>query len=126
MVSITAQNILDENNYTVSDISKVNLERLIDNATRYVNLHADRSIATMAGTAESKTVSMTDEESAVVKPVIILLIRAYKDRGPNTAISGLSVSQIISDPQYSLFKDAVDKGVERLKNVDREWKNAFI
>lgn len=124
MASITAQNILDENNYTTSDISLANLERLIDNAIYYVELATNRSIAKMSGTAGSKTVSVADEEVSVVKACVILMLRAYLDRGPNTAISGLSISTLISDPQYTLYKDMIEKGVEQLRESD--WSGAFI
>ena len=115
MTSITAQQILDENNYTVSDISKTHLEYLIDNAINYVNLETGNSMSNMSGPAESKTVSVTSNQAAVVKPLIALLLRAYLDRGPNVAVGGLTVTTLLGDPQFALFKDMVDKGMNQLR-----------
>jgi len=117
MTSITAQNILDENGYTTSDISLINCERLIDNAIDYINLMSDRNISNLAGTEGSKTVNVNSEEAPIIKFLAGLLVRAYKDKGPNTAISGLSVTTLIQDPQYDLLKGAVEKGIQRLREI---------
>ena len=114
MATITAQLILDENNYTDDDITLTNLEYLIDNAINYVNLQTGLSISNLSGTAESKTVTVTSNESTVIKSLAVLMIRAYKDRGPQVGIQGLSVSTVIADPQYSLFMKVVDDGIKRL------------
>jgi hypothetical protein len=121
MATITAQLILDENNYTDGDITLTNLEYLIDNAINYVNLQTGLSISNLSGTAESKTVTVTSNESTVIKSLTVLMVRAYKDRGPNMGLSGLSVATLTSDPQYSLFIKIVDDGIKRLcgQNFDR-------
>ena len=118
MATLTAQNLLDANNYTVSDVSLINTELLIDQATRWVSLMTGRSIGAMGGTAGSKTVSMEDDELAVVSPLAALMVRAYVDRGPNTAISNLSVSTVVADPQYSLFKELVFQGLPALREME--------
>ena len=110
-----AQRILDENNYTVSDISHVNLEYLIDNAIDYVNMQAGTSIADLAGTAENKSLTASNAQVFVVKTLSALMIRAYKDKGPQVGVAGLSVSQIITDPHYSLFTKLLEHAIERLK-----------
>ena len=111
MVTITAQNILDENNYTITDISLVNAESLIDNAINYVNLRAGLSMSAMSGTAGSKTASLTGNQSVIVKLLSTLMVRAYVDRGPNTTVGGLSVTSIINDPQYALYSTMIEAGI---------------
>ena len=111
MATFTAQNLLDENNYTTSDISLVNAERLVNNAIHYVELETGLSLADMA----TQTVTVTDGEETIIKSLAVLMIRAYLDRGPNAAIGGLSVTSVLADPQYALFKDLLDSGINRLR-----------
>jgi hypothetical protein len=107
MATITAQNILDENNYTVADISLVNLAALIDNAINYVNLRAGLSMTTTVG----GSVTLTGNQSVVVKLLSTLMLRAYLDRGPNTGLGGLSVNSVITDPQYALYSAMIEAGI---------------
>ena len=115
MATITAQNILDENNYTTSDISLVNTELLCNNAINYINLRTGLSISNMA----TQTVTVTNNQAPIIVMLTGLLIKAYKDRGPNIAIGGLGVSTVIQDPQYQLFKDMIDSGINSLSA--RSW-----
>ena len=114
-ISNIAQQILDENNYTEADISKTNLEYLIDNAIDYINLVAGTSIADLSGTAGSKSLTATENEIVAIKLLTVLLLRAYKDRGPNASVAGLNVSAVINDPQYTLYKELFDLAVARLR-----------
>ena len=116
-VAVTAQIVLDENNYTVTDISLVNLEKLIDNAINYINLNANTTITALAGDAGSKTVNVDRLEAPVVKNLAALLIRAYKDRGPQAGLGGLTVTSVTSDPQYQLFTDEIKAGISRLQTL---------
>jgi hypothetical protein len=107
MATITAQNILDENNYTVADISLTNLAALIDNAINYVNLRAGLSMATTVG----GSATLTGNQSVVVKLLSTLMLRAYLDRGPNTGLGGMSVNSVITDPQYNLYSAMIEAGI---------------
>jgi len=113
MVTVTtiAQRILDENNYTVADISIVKLEYLIDNAVDYINLLSGRSIAHVSG----NNLTADYDEIMVVKILSALMIRAYKDRGPSVSGGPLNVAAVISDPQYRLFTKIVNQGINRLR-----------
>lgn len=115
MATVTAQRVLDENNYTVSDISLTNLEYLIDNVIDYINLETGLSISNLSGTAGSKSVTVTSGQSPIIKLLSALMIRAYKDRGPQSSIAGFSVVAVLADPQYQLFKELTDKGINRLR-----------
>ena len=116
MTTITniAQRILDENNYTTSDITTTNVEYLIKNAVDHINTQTGRTISftPSAGTA---SLTAQDDEMPYIKNLTALMIRAYKDRGPNTAIGGLAVSSLTNDPQYSLFLKLLDDGIQRLR-----------
>jgi hypothetical protein len=114
VITDVAQRILDENGYTVSDISLLNAEYLVKNAVDYINLQAGTSIA-FVPVAGSENLSASDSEIAVVKPLSALLVRAYVDRGPNTAVSSISASTVTNDPQYTLFMQLVNDGISRLR-----------
>lgn len=108
-----AQQVLDENNYTTSDITIVNLEYLIDNATDYINLMAGTSIANIV----AGSLTATENELLVTKTLAALMIRAYLDRGPNISVGGLSVASVLADPQYDSFTKIVEKGIVQLTVV---------
>ena len=120
-ISNVAQRILDENNYTTSDCNLTNTEYLIDNAVDYVNLQAGTSIADLAGSAESKTLTGTEDEIAIVKVLSSLLLRAYVDKGPNIGVSAVSVAEVTSDPHYRVFMKLFNQGLNRLRgrSIDR-------
>jgi hypothetical protein len=113
VVAAIAQRILDENNY--ASLSLPNVEYIVDNAIDYVNLEAGTSIAVLDGTTPAKTLSGTRDEIIVVKSLSALMVRAYCDRGPNTGIGSLSVTTVMTDPQYNLLTKIVERGIARLK-----------
>ena len=121
MTTITniAQRILDENNYTTSDISIINLEYLIKNVCDEINSECGTSITFTPGSG-TESLTATDAEIVAIKLGAVLYLRAYKDRGPNTAIASLSVSSLTNDPQYSFFSKRFEKALERLKLATRE------
>lgn len=109
-----AQRLLDENNYTVSDISLTNMEYLIKNAVDHINSETGRSISftPSAGTA---SLIASDAEIVTTKNLSVLLLRSYVDRGPNTVISNLSVSAVTNDPQYNVFMQLINTEIMRLR-----------
>ncbi len=125
-VNITAQNVLDENQWTSSDITLAKLETVMDNAINYVNLEANTTIPTMSGTSESKITTLSRSESLAVKLVSALMVRAYKEKGPNVGISSLSVTSIINDPHYTLFSDIAQKSIAKLKTANTVFVESLI
>jgi hypothetical protein len=115
MTTVTdiAERILAENNYTTSDISATNVEYLIRNAIDYINLMAGTSI-TFVPSAGSEDLTASDSEIVLVKTLTALLIRAHLDKGPQVGVGGVSVTAVISDPQYRLFSKIVNQGINRL------------
>lgn len=116
MVDITAQNILDENDYTKPSTTIV--EQLADNAIDHINAQTGLSIQVFrdqAGAAGSRTISVTANASPTVKLLAGLFIRAYNDKGPVATAANINVSTIIADPQYNLFMKIIDQGINRLR-----------
>lgn len=111
MTTITdvAARIKTENNYT--DPADATVEYLIDNAVDFINMEAGTTIAHVS----SNDLTASDSELVVVKSLSVLMLRAYKDRGPDTAVAGLSVSTVLADPQYDLFTKLVFRGINRLR-----------
>jgi hypothetical protein len=111
--TLTAQMVLDENNYTKPSLAIG--ESLIDKSIDYVNLLTGRHISFMAGTAGSKTCTLLTGEYSVVHMLASLMFRAYNDKSPNITLGSLSVNLILQDPQFALFKPAIDEGIVRLR-----------
>ena len=111
MVTITAAQMQAETGY--SDMNPTNVEYLIDNAIDYVNTECGTSISNLSGSPSSVTV--TAGQSAALKPLIVLLMRAKKDKGPNVGLPGVSVSTLIADPQYSLQMQLWQSSLNRLR-----------
>jgi len=112
-----AQWILDKNNMTTSDanITLAHLEDLIDDAIDYINLEAGTSIADLSGSAGSKSLVGTENEITVVKALSALCLRGFTDQGPNVAVGGLNINEIVSDPHYRLKSKWVERGINRLR-----------
>jgi len=116
MVEITAALIHSETGYSTDDISTTNLEYLIDNSINYVNLMAGTSISNLSGAvAGSKTVTVTADQAAVLKPLINLLLMAYMDAGQPSTVQGLSVQTTLQTPRYAAMMKLLDEGLLRLR-----------
>ena len=144
MVTITAQNSLDDNNYTVTDISLVAAERLIDKAISYFNLKTGRGVALMDGVAESKTTTCQDDEYGVLEAIITCLFReAVKTylssaSSTNSATSGansvsaggmsasesssvstaISASTAINNPANTILREFIVEGLASLREIE--------
>jgi hypothetical protein len=114
VITDIAQRILDENNYTVSDISLTNLEYIIKNAVDHINAQAGTNIS-FTPAAGAASLIASDIEIITTKNLSTLLLRAYVDRGPNTSVGGLSVTTVANDPQYNIFMELVKDDIIRLR-----------
>ena len=99
--------------YTADDLQTMNNDSGLNNTTRelfmdgvisHINAMTGASIAHFrddtVNAAGSKVVSITDAQEPAFLAGAALMLRAYNDKGPNTAISGQSITAIISDPHY--------------------------
>ncbi len=133
MTTITAQQILDDNNYETTKINSnvttalTRVERLIDRAINHINLQTGSTISNMSGSDGSKTVEVTSNEGAsLVESLASLLVRAYVDKGPNVGLSALTVNTVIADPQYALLSDMIKKDIERLREILTEFDVSIV
>ena len=123
MATITAQILLDQNNWATTDIHATSataltrVEYLIDDAIDYINSQAGTSISNMSGAAGSKTLTVTAAQAPIIKQLAALLVRAYLDKGPNVSVGGLGVSAIVGDPQYKVAMMMVKTGIRRLRGA---------
>ena len=123
MVTITtiAQRLLDENNYTLDDISATNFEYLIDNAIDYINMEAGTSIAALSGSVGSKSLVGSASENVAVKALSVLSLRQHIDRGPYASVGpGVVINSQTSDPQLRLQWMYVKRLIQRLRGRDFE------
>lgn len=117
-VSSIAQRILDENGLILTNFTGLTLtilEYKIDDAIDFVNLQAGTSIAHLAGSAESKSITGTDGQILVVKWLTNLLLKAFKEKGTQANIANMSVTYVVNDPDYKISMMIIDKAIERLK-----------
>lgn len=125
-VANIAQRILDENGYVLTDFTNLTLtilEYKIDDAIDYVNLQAGLTIADLSGAAESKSITATDGQILAVKWLTNLMLKAYKEKGDQAGISGLSVSHVINNPDYAMSTMVIEKAIDRLKELPIVIKN---
>ena len=71
--TLTAASIHALKLVTVSDIAATDLEPIIDQAIGIVNTEVGRDIGYLSGTAGSKTVTVEDEEFAIVSTLTLIL-----------------------------------------------------
>ena len=141
MVTISAQNSLDDNNLTTTDISLVVAERIIDKAISYFNLKTGRTITFMAGVEESKTTTCDEDEYGVLEAIITCMFReAVKTKLSNSdstssstgtsssiGVGSISVSQsssvssaisaaaAINNPANTIYHDFIIEGLRELR-----------
>jgi hypothetical protein len=74
-------------------ISLTDMEYLIDNAVDLINLYTGSSIADLSGAAESKSLTATDNQIAVIKLVASEYLKGYSKDG----LAGFSLSAAVKD-----------------------------
>lgn len=115
MATITniASRMKDENNYTTP--SDTITEYLIDNAIDHINLVAGTSIADLSGSTPTKSLTATENELAVIKTLVSLLLRAWNDKGPQGGTGGVSVTEVTSDPHYRVQMKLFNQSLNYLR-----------
>ena len=116
MTVITAESVKDEFNTTLdSDI----LEAMIDSSIDTVNSDAGLAITYMTGASPNKTVTVTGDQAAAIKPLLAMKIISRQTMGATSqsaSLGGLSYSTSASassggssDVNFTLYKNAIDK-----------------
>jgi len=118
-----AQAIVDEHGYTApDDITLVKLENNIDNVIDYVNLETRSSIADLTGGAGTKSLVCDEKYIPLIKLLSALMVKAYLNKGPDSSMAGLSVSFVVSDPQYVIYRQIIDRSLKLLRLRDGYFK----
>lgn len=115
MVAVTADLVRNSNNYDIGAISDTDLEYLIDECIRWVNLMAGQSMSTMTGVAGAKTVTLTDNQYAVLGMLIPLRVKARLERGAGGGVGSLSMGAVTSDPETGQLKPMVRMALQMLR-----------
>jgi hypothetical protein len=149
--TLTAEIAIEKNGYVVdTDFSEINVEYQIDDLLDYINLLAETSIASMSGTAGSKSVTLSRDENAAVSIGIACMLREAKKTtlsnssstsnstgasssigvGNISASESSSVSASISaasslNSADDLTRQLFEKAIARLKQVVNEIQVSY-
>ena len=122
-VANIAQRILDENGLALTDFPNLTLtilEYKIDDAIDWISLQAGLTIADLSGTAGAKNITATDGQILAVKWLTNLMLKAYKEKGEQVGISGLSVTYVLNDPDYKMSMVIIENAIQSLKELHRK------
>src|SRR3972149_6455936 len=147
----TAAIALSPNGYTEVDITTADAELIIDKAINEINLLADISIPAMTGTAGSKTVYLSRDQSAAVEILVTLMLReAKKTQLSNSSSTGSSsgtsnsvaaggisasesgsVSSSISaasslNSATDFTRELFNKAIDKLRIKGHDWNRSII
>jgi hypothetical protein len=78
MVTVTASTVLSKNGFTTTDFAAIDVENMIDDTIDTINLLADQTITAMAGTAGSKTATLTGPQNTCFYMLISGVLRENK------------------------------------------------
>ena len=119
MVDYTAANLQSINNY--ADLSNETIELLVDGMISYINSECGAGIPhfrdDIINAAGSKVVSITDSQEAAFLAGAALMLRAYNDKGPNVAMQGQSITQVIQDPHYRVWSMLLRGAINRIRGI---------
>ena len=119
MVDYTAANLQSINNY--ADLSNENIELLVDGIISYINSECGAGIPHFrddtVNAAGSKVVSITESQEAAFLAGAALMLRAYNEKGPNVALPGQSITQVIQDPHYRVWSMLLKGAINRLCGI---------
>ena len=113
-----AQRILDENGYTLTDFPNLTLtilEYKIDDSIDYVNSQTGLAIATLSGSAGSKSFVYTAPQNIPVKGLTNLMLKAYKEKGSTVGLGSMNVSYLEANPDFKLSMELMKDIINRLK-----------
>ena len=117
MVDYTAANLQSINNY--ADLSNETIELLVDGMISYINSECGAGIPHFrddaVNAAGSKVVSISDSQEAAFLAGAALTLRAYTQKGPNVAVQGQSITQVIQDPHYTVWNRMLQQSINRLR-----------
>ena len=101
-----------------TSITATNLEIMIDSAIDTVNSDAGTSISYMTGAAGSKTITVTGDQAAAIKPLVAMKITSRDIQGASSSsmtLGGLGESQSTSSSANDMNAELYEKAVNRLR-----------
>ena len=117
MVDYTANDLRTINNYASMDETAI--EAFMDGVISHINSETGASLAHFrddtVNADGSKVVSITEAQEPAFLAGAALMMRAYSDKGPNTAIAGQSLTAITTDPHYAVWTRVFREAVRRLR-----------
>ena len=118
MVSVTASLVKDILN--ASGITDTKMEYLIDLAIGKICLHSGEDMATMSGTAGSKTVSLTNQQYGAVMEALRAIYYSFYKGVESSTVGGLVVStpDLQSNPAVQA---TIRKAARRLAEFDVDY-----
>ena len=126
MVEITAAKVLGRFHYkttdfdpdgTDEDTSYTNVEYIIDDVIDFVNLEAGTSISSMTGTSPNKTVTVTNDQNAVIKMLLPIVLRdTLVSYSKSSSLGPASISESVSQQSVD-FLELFQQALNRLRGV---------
>ena len=101
-----------------TSITATNLEIMIDSAIDTVNSDAGISISYMTGAVGSKTITVTGDQAAAIKPLVAMKITSRDIQGASSSsitLGGLGESQSTSSSANDMNAELYEKAVNRLR-----------
>jgi len=163
METLTAATVLAQNGYSELDIltdpdnptgdfSKTVVEYVIDDCIKTVNLLAEQNMPLMSGVAESKTVTVSDDQSVAVKILISMVLRENKKTtltassttsgseatsssvglgpasvsGSSSVGTAIGAASAINNPANSIYVELFNKALAKLLTNEADWNRAII
>lgn len=129
MVSCTYATFHSPLNLSITDISAINTENLIDTAIRELDLllDEDNQIHTMTGTAGSKTVTLTDKQLGAVmrvfRPMYASLFKNAENKSSGiSVVTDSSLGDLLSNP---VVLAAIHEAADMLMKSEVDYSRAF-
>lgn len=112
MVVLTYSDVHHVMQLTVSDLTAVNTEYLIDLAIDLLNLYGAADLTNLAGVAGAKTVTVTSAQRGAILLVVRALYHSFPDAIHGVTVSGLSMNpmDVLANPvMVRLIRDAAHR-----------------
>lgn len=117
--TINAQNILDRLNLTESDITKIMVEPLIDDAIATVENECNVTIGELSGVAGSKSITVDKKYAPVIKDLSAIYVLCHISGGTATGMTfkmgNLEADVLDRIPQLTILEKRVEAAIERLR-----------
>lgn len=117
MVNYTAANLQTINNYSV--LNNTTIELFMDGMISFINSETGAGLAhfrddTVNGDG-SKVVSITEAQEGAFLAGAAVMLRAFKDKGPQVGAGALNVTEVTSDPHYKIWTRILRQAMNRLR-----------